>query len=918
MTLMARLRSFLSALLSSRRLEREMAEEWQFHLDERADALAAAGLARADAERQARLEFGDTLRWTEQGREARGLRWIQDVRADTHYALRQFRRTPGFTAVAVVTLALGIGATSAIFSVVYGVLLRSLPYNDADRLVWILQRVAAAEGVFGGQFPVPIDMSELNTFRMETQTLSHVGAYGTTTLTLTGQGDAMRFDGAMMSADLLPMLGIAPLLGRSFDRGEDAPGADAVVILGYGMWQRQFGGDPHVIGRVVSLDGRDRTIVGVMPPRFSFPDTQTQFWIPYVVPPRDRGLAPRVPMIARVKKDVTLQAAAAEVTTLLRRLAPAPPPPPPPPGVTAPAPRPAPVQEIDLVSVQESLVAPTRPALLMLAAAVGFVLLIACLNVANLLLARTAARRRELAVRLALGAGRGRLVRQLLTESVLLALVGGIAGIALAYGGVRLLQVLGATLSRRDLGSFFSIPRLGEIAIDPPVLLFTVAVSALTGVLFGLAPALRQSHGHSIEILRDGSASASSGFDLLGRHRMQGLLVITEIAMAMLLLVGGGLLIRSFVKLSSVDPGYDPTNVLTFQVGLPGSGNSATFAEALVERLRTIPGVRSAGYARQLPMVRARSTLAVRRTPEPPRVPPPPPAAPGVVNPPEWPDARHVSRDFLAVMGIRVIAGRPFGDSDGAGQPQVLLINRTLARSGLLGDHPIGQRVYAMGMAPWEIIGIVDDVRQFGLDQQPGPQVFVDIRQLYGPNAARIGGPTYFAVRTMGDPAAAATAIRGVVSRLDPTATVDNVATMEQLLSNSVVRPRLYAVLLGMFAALAATLAAVGIYGVMAYAVTERTREIGIRVALGARRSDVMTLVLGQGALLTAIGIALGVFGAAAVTGYLRTMLFGLTPLDPPTFIAVSVAFAAVALLATCVPARRATRVDPIVALRCE
>jgi putative ABC transport system permease protein len=848
------------------------------------------------------------------------LSWLDDLKNDVRYAARTLRRSPGFAIVAIVTLALGIGANTAIFSVVNALVLRSLPYKDAGRLYRIFGSVPPTDNPNGPARRVPaVQVADLAPLRAQTKTLSHVTFALPLQATMTGRDDVIRIEGARMTADALSMLGAQPILGRSFDAKEEVSGADTVVILSYALWQRSFGGDAGAIGQSLTLDGRTYSIIGVMPQGFQFPDTQTRFWIPFVATDFPRmGGSP----IARLKDGITPEAAAAEVTSLLPQIR-ANLPPAPGPGRGAPPP----ASKYELVGMQDLMIAPVKPALLVLSGAVGLVLLIACVNVANLLLARTTAREREIAIRLAIGAGRGRLLRQALSESVLLALAGGLAGTALAYGGIRLLQTLASGTTRRDLGPGFALPRIDEIRLDWRVLAFTLAVSIVTGLIFGLAPAIRRAQPSPMDALREGAGSASSGFSLLRRNRTQGVLVVAEIAMAVMLFIGGALLIRSVVNLANVDPGYDPTHVLTAQVTLPRGRYSGpafnAFTEEMTARVQRLNGVRASGYARQLPTVRMRQLTLLRFTPEmPARMPAPPPFDGRQL--PESPDTRVVSRDFLKVMGVRLIAGRMFNEQDTAGRPQVMLINQTLAKSGYLGEHPIGRQVYAMGRAPWEIVGIVSDVRQFDLDQDPDPQVFIDYRQEPPPPipAAQIAlGPPpapYFAVRTGDDPLAVAASLRGIVRELEPQATLDNIATMEQIVSNSIARPRLYAVLLGVFAGVAVALTAIGIYGVMAYSVAQRIREIGIRMALGAQRGDVLSLVLGQSLVLTTLGIAAGIAGASAVTRYLRQMLFGLTPLDPSTFVAVAAVFGLIATLAAFVPARRATRVDPLVALRCE
>jgi putative ABC transport system permease protein len=634
-------------------------------------------------------------------------------------------------------------------------------------------------------------------------------------------------------------------------------------------------------------DAKPYTIVGVLPQTFHEVNLDAQVWMPSA--PFERFGSP---VHARLAAGVSPEQAANEAAGIIFAVRGHP-------DMAVPGQAATPPR-FEIVPVQDELVAPVKPALLVLMAAVGFVLLIACVNVANLLLARTAARQREISIRIALGATRGRIVRSLLTESAVLALAGGVAGIALASGGVRVLGVLGTTIARADLGvRGEAFPRLDEIAIDPAVLGFTLVVSVLTAVVCGLVPAIRHSR--------------LSGFDLHPPARARRALVVAEIAMAMMLLVAGGLLMHSFVKLARVDPGYDAVNVVTFQVALPGDRYPGprlkAFAEEVVTRLRAIPGVRGAAYANQLPLVSLRDTAGgLRATPDP--------NSPPV---PDGPDARVVSHDYLNVMGIQVIAGRGLSEQDAAGQPGAIVVNQALARRQFPNENPIGQTVYVGRFPqPWQIVGIVDDVRQFGLDRAPEPQFFIDMRQWPGTGLLLFPVGAYYAVRANADAGSVIAGVRNVVHDLDAEAGLFNVATMDELVATTIARPRMYAVLVGIFAGVGAVLAAIGIYGVLAYSVAQRTREIGIRMALGARPAAVMRLVLGQSLVLTAIGLGLGVTGAAAVTRYLKGMLFGLTPLDPMTLIAVSMLFATIAAVASFVPAYRATTVKPLVALRAE
>jgi putative ABC transport system permease protein len=878
--------------------DEDLAREIRAHLELEAEERVADGASPEEARAAAMRAFGNVTRVREESRYVWISSWSDQLRQDLRYAGRLLARTPGFAVVAMLTLALGIGANTAVFSVVHAVLLRPLPFADSDRIVRIVEHPAPSDGSSGPPRQVPaLKFGDVATFRSQVKTLSHVGVHIPTIRTLTDRAEPVRLIGARVSPDLLTMIGATPVAGRLFHPSEDTPGADAVVILSTASWVMYFGGRPTVVGEQVELDGRRHTIVGVLGAGAAFPDPRDEFWMPLATagPMLQQGL----PLTGRLADGVSAETAAAEISALIPRIR----------GTGEKS-------YVQLRPLLDLVVAPIKPALLILMVAVGLILLIACANIANLLLARAASRQRESAVRLALGAGPRRLIRQALTESLLLAGAGGAAGVGVAFAGIRLLRSLAVSLPRRDLGPGIGFPRLDEITIDGWVLGFTVAVSIATGLLFGLIPAIRQSQPHSWEALRQGPVAAVSGFSLFRRRGSLGVLVVAEIAMATVLLVGGGLMIHSFVRLTNVNPGFDPSGVVTFQISLPPERSDhdlRTLTRQVIDRLRGRPDVRAIGYAEALPMTRV-SMRFVQLGTTPPKGWPQGLPVPGSL-PPEIPDTRLVSRDFMKAMGIPLISGRAFGDDDRAGAPQVLLINRTLARSGLLGTNPVGTRVYAQGPNPWEVVGIVDDVRQIGIAERVDPQIFIDDRQV-PPDEPITGVGLYVAIRTDADPEGFMPAIRPIVTQLDSRAIVENIAPMNDLVSNSVRRPRLYTVLLGIFAGIAVALAAIGIYGVMAYAVTQRTREIAVRMALGANPRQVLAHVLGQSVALTAMGILLGLGGAAALARYLDQMLFGLSALDPATFAAVALLFFAIALVAAFVPARRATRIEPVTGLR--
>ena len=823
---------------------------------------------------------------------------MESVWQDVRQGLRTLSKQPGFAVVALVTLALGIGANTAIFSVVNAVLLRPLPYADAGRLVRVAEDV---RGIRPGRGPRGSFMTgdTFMAWRESTATLDGLAAYAPRSYTLTGLGDPVRVRGTAVSASMLSMLGVTPEKGRLFLPAEEKAGADQVAVISDGLWARRFSRAADIVGKAIILDDRQYTVIGVLPASFYFPDRESELWTPMVISVQPQRPGQRMVMafaaIGRVKAGVSPSQAEAEGTAVAQRTQPAPPP-----GSEASK---APPGRMHLVPLQEELVANVRPALLVLFVAVGFVLLIASANLANLLLARGASRQRELAVRTALGARRTRLLRQLLTESLLIAAAGGTLGVLLAVALQRVLPAIAPG----------NIPRLDEAALDGRVLAFAALLSIGTGLLFGLVPALQGSRVNVLGTLNEAGVQRMGGFRFLKGNRLRSLLVVAEVALSIMLLAGAGLLIRSFVRLVDVDPGYDPANVVTAQLSLPSAKyRTATaqqaFFTALLDRMSAVAGVRAVGTTNMLPLTPGNMilTFGIQGQPQP-------------TSPQDMPRAsvRIVSSGYAEAMGLHLVEGRFFSSRDTAATAPVLVVNESAARQYFDG-HAVGSRVQLFGPDPIEVVGEVGDVRHTGLDAAPQPEMYLLGSQVAGELPAAGPGGMSLVVRSAGDPLALVPFLRQAVLDLDHDIPLDNVMTMEARVSASVAGPRFYALLLGAFALLALVLASVGLYGVLAYNVTQRRREIGVRMALGAERGTILRLVVRQGLVLTFVGVVLGVAGALGVTRFLKTLLFGVTPNDPGTYVAICALLVIVAGLACWVPARRAARVDPMAALRFE
>jgi putative ABC transport system permease protein len=813
---------------------------------------------------------------------------FQDVR----YAIRQLVRSPGFTFVAVLTLALGLGANTAIFSVVHGILLRPLPYPEPDRLtmVWLNNPGQGIDKDIAS-FPLFAD------WRQQARSFERIVAYTGGGYTLTGRGEPEQLRGARVAAGFFPMLGVPAAHGRGLLDEENLPGHEKVVVLGHGLWQRRFGGDPAVLGQTVSLGGSLHTVVGVMPRGFQFPE-QAELWTPLApVGPFEEFLASRgslwLSVTARLRPGVSLAAAQAEMDTVAAAINKAYPD--------------GSQYGVKLEPLHQTVSGDVRPALLLLLGAVGLVLLIACANVANLLLARASSRRREIAIRSALGAGRGRVIRQLLTESLLLGITGGVLGVILARVGVEAFVAANPT----------ALPRLETVAVDGTILLFALAASTLTGLVFGLVPALQTFREAVSEQLGDATRGSSEG----GRGpRIRATFVVAETGLALMLLVGAGLLVRSFVRILDLDPGLDAGQVTTVRLTLPEArypepDQIHAFYDRLLTDLRALPGVRSAGGASSLLLSRLPNsgTLRVQGMPAPP---------PGTPEEPVTNDS--VTTGFFETLHVPLKSGRLFEARDAhpgnelraRPVPTVAVVNEALVRRFFAGQDPLGQRITfgnpTNPQVTWsEIVGVVGDVRRSGLDQEPRAEAY-----FYQGQAPDNG--LHLVLRADGDLYAVARAAQKAVWAIDPDQPVASMRPLEDLLRGTVAERRLSMGLLAAFGVLALLLAAIGIYGVMAFSTAQRTRELGIRLALGAEPRDVLRLILLGGVKVSALGVGLGVVGALAASRALSSMLFGISPADPLTFALVVGLLAGASLLACYIPARRATRVDPVVALRQE
>ena len=886
MRIHARLASWLRGLFLRSQGEREMTAEIQQHIENRAEDLMRGGLAREEALRRARIEFGGVENFKEECRVARGLSLVDSLLQDLRFAFRMLRKSPGFTAVAVLTLALGIGANTAIFSVVYAVLLKPLPFPHPGQLISLFE-AKPQEGI-------PLAFTSYDNFteiRGQNHVFSELAGLTTHDLTFTGHGEPADLATAGVTPELFAVLGTKPLLGRAFLPEDGKQGAAPVVILSETVWRDRFAADAHVIGTSTLLDNRPYTIVGIVPADASIPFSprRIQFWIPVTQDPLFGPWTLRpglrlLGVVGRLKPGISIHQAQAEMDTVAARLA-----------------RKFPAENsgwaIRLTPLQRALVGNVRTALLVLLGAVALVLLIACANIANLLLARATSRAREVSLRQALGASRRRILRQLFTESVILGSLGAVAGILLAFWGVQ------------TLTSFLppDLPTLNAVRVDGWVLAFALALSFGASIVFGLAPAILTAGADVQTNLKEGaSRSGTTG----GRRRARSLLAASEIALAVVLVIAAGLLVRSFISLTSVDPGFNPQHLLKAEIDLPQFQYSTpqqwiAFSDTLLDRVHAQPGLQNAALAVPLPLANGNVNLnfSVEGAPPRPR------------GTPQTADYVSVSPEYFHVMDIPLLRGRLFSRDDVASTPRVTIINETLAQMYFPNESPLGKRLIfsfppAAGV-PREIVGVVGDVRDVSLHKAPGPMMYVpnDQAPFWGANVV---------ARTTLVPSTAFREIRAVVQGIDKNLPVTGTISMPNAIASSVAQPRIRAWLLGLFGIVALMLATIGIFGVISYSVSCRTQEFGLRIALGASRGAIGRIVLRESLLLAAVGLSAGMVAALTLAQFLKSQLYGVGATDPLTFAGTAALLLGVALAAGYLPARRATRVDPMVALRYE
>ncbi len=880
MPLIPRLTNLWRNLFHKDRVDQEFSEEIQAYLDLLTEAKLRQGLSPQEARRNALLELGGVEQVEERVREIRMGRFIETVWRDVRTGVRALVHSPVFTVVTVLSLALGIGANTAIFCVVNGLLLRPLPYPESEQIVDVWH--TPPQQSFPGLDRFSVSPANYLDWKAQSTAFEQMAVYTDTRFSLSTSNDPLSLIGAVVSSEFFSVLRSNAMQGRTFTPDDERPGHDQVVVIGHRLWQRAFGANPNIIGQTLTLNSRSFTVAGIMPDGFEFP-REAELWVPLAWDDNERQVRSdhNYLVIARLKQNVSLEQAQAEMSTISSRL-------------EQQYPEANKGWGAVVISLRADLVGDVRLALLVLFCAVGFVLLIACANVANLMLARGANRQKEIAVRIALGAGRARLVRQLLTESVLLAVSGGLLGLLLAVAGSKLLVQLG------------SLPNSGDIGIDSWALGFTLLVSFSAGIIIGIVPALRFTRSSISETLKQGSGR--TGGSPLKQHTRKAL-VISEVALSLVLLIGAGLMIRSFWKLQNVDPGFDTSNALTMSVVLtwiryPEPHQRLAFMDRTIEQIRAVPGVVSVGATTKIPLTGGGSTQPFSVEGRP------------IAAIAEQPMAqtRYITSDYFRAIGIPLRQGRFFSDHDGDKSVPVVIISEAMARRFWPGENPVGKRLtpsFHLEQGAREIVGVVGDVKSTGLDADASAMMYLPYKQAPLPFMS-------FVVRTASNPESLIQPVSKAIYSIDKEQALTNVQTMDQVLRKSLSDRRFNMTLLLTFAGVALMLAAVGVYGVMNYTVTLRRRELGIRMALGAEKMDVLRLVLGQGLTLTLIGVGAGLISAYALTRLMASLLYGVTATDYLTFGSVAAVLIAVGLAASYVPARRATKVNPTIALRAE
>jgi predicted permease len=889
-TLPLRLRS----LFQRNQVEQDLSEELQYHLEQKTKQYASSGMALEEARRKARREFGGIEQTKEICRDTRRVSLLETLLQDVRFGLRMLCKSPGFTAVAVLTLALGIGATTAVFSLVSAILLKPLPFPNPYQIV--LPELVSPPGVNLGSDYFPWSQIQFRFLARDSHPFQAVAAFQNDSFNLTGTDDPSFLDGFRVSAEFFPALGISPALGRGFTAEEDRPGHEYEVVLSDRMWRERFGANRAILGKAVRLNGYAYTVVGVMPAGFVFPRAEelpssfnfpreAQLWVPLAIPEAPKNGPSELAVIARVKPGLTIQQAQAGMDLVTKH-------------AEAKDPQWKGWFNTRVVPLTRQVVGDTEHPLRLILGAVGIVLLIACSNIANLLLTRSFGRRREFTLRMALGAGRARLIRQLLTESLLIAISAGAISILLANAGIYFVNAFGPA----------NLPRLHEVTLDLPVFAFALCVSLATGILFGLAPAIGATHENLADSLKEGSqrtgVSSSS-------PRLRNALLVSQVALALVLVISAGLLTRTFFHLLGANGGFNPDRVLTFQLPLPAlkyvdQDHIVAFYQNALGRLRSVPGVQSAGIGETVPMGGEGESTVIRMPDHP------------AATQKELPFANYtiISPGYLSAVGTPVLRGRDFVEADTADSMPVALVNVAMEKKYWPGQSAIGKQV-GPGSARYPlltIVGVVPDVKHISFHEETAPEMYVVYTQKQWPSMLNLR----VALRAKADPASITASAREAIHSIDPDLPLAKVATLTSLVDDSLSQPRFAMLLLASFGVLALLLASTGMYGVISYSVAQRTQEIGVRMALGAERRNVFGMVLWQGARLAGLGIALGLVAALGVTRLMASFLYGVQPTDPLTFATVSLLLVGTALLACYLPARGATRVDPLVALKHE